>query len=432
VIEFFGVCQITPYLGETMSKHTENVATLCQTGKVTVQKRPFFLLVVLSLAISLAVSAGCGNNAGTSDGGNAASPSRGGGSAAAIDQDLNDVLKKGLNRGVLSDLPLDITDISINWDKAENEASGRFSVKTKAVEGLYNSIGNSDALRKLGITDLYEGELNVARGKINSLPEPHRTNLRNAAPQDQLSRLRFYDVVVPSGGEVTITGRAELAKYGSDWQADNIQVNSFSIGDNFTPESKLQESHKLDDPKTKEAVNAIIQERRDFAAKVDSTVADVEREKQEAAAEAERQRLAGLQKQKEDFAKFCKPGMKYEGSFQYKNASGAVSVTFDEWATNDQNSVKGSIMLFDKPDVKIQFTATVNVREVTPFPVTGEYTVPWRRLRDVYELTSGALGSMNDLFLFYTRISIQFTDGKMDFGLASGSNRIPFNLSALP
>ena len=396
---------------------------------ITMRHCSIFTLTLLSL--SLILFAGCGNQSATPNGGSAP-PSQGGGNTATSDQELNDVLRRGLNREALSELPLDITDISINWDKTDNEASGRFSVKTKAAEGLYNFISNSDALRKLGITDLYEGELNVARGKINNLPEPHRTNLRNAAPQDQLNRLQFYDLLVPSGGEVTITGSAELAKYGNDWRADNIRVNSFSIGDGFTPESKLRESYKLDDPQTKEAVNAIIQQRRDFAAKVDSTVADVEREKQEAADEAERQRLVALQKQKDDFAKFCKPGMKYEGSFQYRNASGAVSVTFDEWATNDQNSVKGSIMLFDKPDVKIPFTVAVNVGEVTPFPVTGEHVVPWGRgnpiPRDMYELTPTTRDNLQEL-LRRVRISIQFTDDKMDFALASGSNRASFDLS---
>ena len=396
--------------------------------------RPHNIIPVTLLSLSLMVCAGCGKQSGISDGGGSpAASSPQGGAGLVSDQELNDALRRGLNREALSEAPLDITEISINWNKTADEASGRFSVKTAAAEGLYDSISNSDALRKLGITDLYEGEFNVARGKINNLPEPHRTNLRNAMPpQDQLGRFRFYDLLVPSGGEVTITGSAELAKYGNDWRADNIRVNPFSIGDHFTPESKLQGSYKLDDPATKEAVNAVIQERRDFVAKVDATIADVERERQEAAAEAERQRLAALQKQKEDFAKFCKPGMKYEGSFQYKNVSGAVSVTFDEWATSDQNSVKGTIIFFNKTDVKIPFTVALNTTEVTQFPVTGTHSVPWPRgtvmPRDTYEMTPETRESMNQLVV-HDRISIQFTNDKMDFAFANALRRIPFILS---
>ena len=380
------------------------------------------------LCLSLTLLSGCGgggNNAGSgtsAEPGAAASAQSKGAADVPSDRDLNETVKRGLNRETFADVPFDITDLSVNWtDKTASEATGRFSVKAKTSEKLYKSVDTQDGLKILGIAEQYEGELNVARNKIGNLPEPHKTNLNNAIPKEQMNRFRFYDVQVPLGGEVTVTGSIELTKYGDDWRSDKIRANPFSIGTGFTPESKLQNAYKLDDPKTKEAVEALIQERKDFVARVDATVAELEQ-----------QRLATLKKQKEDFAKFCAPGKKYEGSFAHREASGAVLITFDEWAVNDQNSVKGTIIFLNRMDVKIPFTVAVNIAEVTEFPVTGTYILPDRHNSNtmtlrVYELSGGARNGMEDI-LSRDSVSIKFTD-KMDFAFGTDTRRVSLNVT---
>ena len=391
------------------------------------------LLLATLLSLSLVLYAGCENKNGNTNGGgnndsspSSSSSSRGGGGSSS-DGELNDVLKRGLNREALADLPMDITDISINWDKTASEASGRFSVKTKTTEGLYTSISNSDALRKLGITDLYEGELNVARGKINNLPEPHRTNLRNAISEDQLNRFRFYDTVVPRGGEVTLTGSAELVKYGNDWSADRIRVNSFSVGDNFTPESKLRDEYKLDDPKTKEAVNAVIQARRDFVARVDTTVADVERQQQEAAAEAERQRLAELQRQQDaldaqykTILEYIKPDARYEGTWsctRWGAQSAGITVVFGQYNAN-QTSIDGTYYLTGAPDAWVAFQLHIKPDKVESLPIKGKrgyFTPDAKAAYDQRGNADRAWANIAGSFFHYsmTEINLGIVDGKL-------------------
>lgn len=283
------------------------------------------------------------------------------------DKELNEVVKRFLAKGPLAELPLEITDIAVNWEyKSIGSASGKFSAKTKTTEKLYKSVDNKDGLKKLDVTELFEGEVNAARDKTGNLPEPHKTNLRNDVPKDNLNWFRFYEVHVPLGGEVTVTGSVELAKYGNDWQSDRLQVRDFSCGNNYTPESKLDEGYwKLDDPKAKEAVEAVIQARKDFAAKVDETIAELEK-----------QRLAALKQQKDDFDTFCAPGKKYEGSFRLGSTSGAVRITFDESATADKNSVKGTVSYLGYTQIKFGFTVAVNTQEVTNYPVIGQVVKP--------------------------------------------------------
>jgi hypothetical protein len=298
---------------------------------------------------------------------------------------------------------LEFTEVSVNWtNKTASEASGRFSITARTTEAFYRSVNHNDALRILGITELFEGERNAANSRISNLPEPHRTNLRNAVPQGQTNRFRFFDVSVPQGGEITITGSIDLAKYGEDWRADRVRANPLPVGgSNSTPVSGLHDASRLDDPQTKVAVEAIIQERKDFVARVDETIAELEQ-----------QRLAALQKQREDFERFCSPGRRYEGSFSRGSISGAVRVTFDEWATADRNTVKETITYFNSAHLQFGFTVALNTREVTTFPVIGEVVLPQRDADIRTALTESGLQTSNAHVAAVQdhRIAIRFTD----------------------
>lgn len=233
-------------------------------------------VVGLLLPLFFAVFTGCGNS------------------------ELNDALKRGLEKDVLPDV-LEITNIAVNWtDKSADGTSGKFTVKLKTTEGLCEAVTNEAGLKKLGITDLYEKESNDASRKNSNLP----TNLRCTVPQENPSLFRFYDVLVPKGGEVILTGSVELTKSGnSDWKVSRYLVDPFSCGDKFTPESKLrEEEYKLDDPKTKDAVNAVVQSRKDFVRKVDSAEKGWEQQKET----DRKEREAEVQRQREALAKLLK------------------------------------------------------------------------------------------------------------------------------
>lgn len=200
-------------------------------------------------------------------------------SIMGIDSKPNEIVERGIKRDVLSELPLEITNLIINWTgKTSSNAAAKFSLKMKTTETLYESVTNEVGLRKLEITDLYESEFNVAMGKFRNLPVSYQSDLRGAMPQDP-SRFQFYDVLVPKGGEITQTGSVELTKTGNDgWKVSRYLVDPLSCGDRFTPVSKLREGeYGLDDPKIRESVNAIIQSRRDFVSKVDTAIAGWER-----------------------------------------------------------------------------------------------------------------------------------------------------------
>jgi hypothetical protein len=142
-------------------------------------------------------------------------------------------------------------------------------VTAKIPEKLYQSVSSENGLRELGITDHHEEDINVAKRKFEELPIDRQNSLRHAIPQE-LSQFLFYKVLVSEGEEVTITGSVKLTKDGNtNWQKDYIPVDPFSFGDDFIAESKLQSAHKLDDPRTKETVQTIIQVRKDFVVNVD-------------------------------------------------------------------------------------------------------------------------------------------------------------------
>jgi len=191
--------------------------------------------------------------------------------------ELDDILQKGLNRDVIADLSLEITSLDVNWTKpSADDALGKFTAKMKATETLYIPATNDFGLQKLGIGDLYEVEFNAAKTKFRNLPVSYQNPLQDGMPQEDPSQLRFYDVLVLQGEEVTLTGSVELTKSGNNgWKVRKYLVDPFSCGDRFTPSSKLrEEEYRLDNPKTKETVNAIIQSRKKFIGEVDKAEAD--------------------------------------------------------------------------------------------------------------------------------------------------------------
>ena len=188
----------------------------------------------------------------------------------------------------LARYPLTIAGISIDWqDKPtpvdtiksfwislvsadgdiDGFASGNFTVKTTPSEKLYKTVRRDDAIRELGFKDIDEKAFNDALSRFGQLPKAYQGNL---SIPPELSQFRFYAVLVSEWDEVTLTGGVKLVLDNEGiWQSDGVEVDPLEIDDDFTPESKLKDAARLDDPKTKEAVWKIMTERKDFIAKVD-------------------------------------------------------------------------------------------------------------------------------------------------------------------
>lgn len=202
-------------------------------------------------------------------------------------ENRRDVSEKHIKEAV-SELPLEITDISVDWsakppvsdviksfwdnnslDPITHFVSGRFTALTKTTEKFYESVANEDGLRELGVIELYTKKFDRAIKKIPSLPDSYQDDLFNIIPQNP-SEFQFYKILVPEDADITLTGSIKMTRDGAEaWRKDDVQVDPLSFGDDGIPESRLGDVHKLDDPKTEEAVWAIIQKRKAFINQVD-------------------------------------------------------------------------------------------------------------------------------------------------------------------
>ncbi|MDR1270145.1 MAG: hypothetical protein LBK82_11530, partial [Planctomycetaceae bacterium] len=257
-------------------KPTTFIATLIAT---------LFVILVLYLT-------GCGNSgtnndtaefqkkvwgdAETNQSSDSSQPSSSGKPKAPDEKELNEIVKKQLWKDFVSDLPFEIVDVTANWvEKNAQSCSGDFSVNLRAKENLYDSISDKEGLEKLGIKNLYEGELKLAEEKAYKLPEPYKTNFRNEYPQDRLSNFYFVHVIRAKGSPDSAGGVVELSRYGNEWSA-NVRMKKAPSVERCIPESALNVNvKKLDDPETKKAVENIIQKRKDYVEKVDATINDL-------------------------------------------------------------------------------------------------------------------------------------------------------------
>ena len=415
--------------------------------------------------------------------------------ADAVDQELNETVKRGLDRGILAEIPLEITEVAVNWsEKNEDTATGTFSAKTKTTEGLYEPVGSEYALRKLRIADTQEGAVNQAREKTNTFPAAVRTRLRNAFSDSRLNFPAFYDVRVPKGGDVLLTGTVMLVKHGdNDWQADEIEVDFFSCGNEFTREVRLSWNvQALDNPKVMETIESVIQVRKEFIAeveaewKVNQQAQEIERQSQEVqrqietanrrvqqmqdaqrretdlarlkqqqqeadqrlavANESARQRQAALQKQKDDFDQFCKPGRRYAGTFEgtvrrtgvigTAQISGSVNLVFEESTGTTGNVVNGKITFtYDSANIERYFSVSVNTGEIVTWSVTGEIVnvgVPGNinEFSTIHGLSprNNSTGAFHNLINTYLRIRVRFMDN-MEFSVGNNESSISLTLS---
>ncbi|MDR0335972.1 MAG: hypothetical protein LBI18_02675 [Planctomycetaceae bacterium] len=278
------------------------------------------------------------------------------------EKELNEIVKKQLWKDFVSDSPFEIVDVTANWvEKTAQSCSGDFSVNLRAKENLYAPISVKDGLEKLGIKNLYEGELKQAEEKTYKLPEPYKTNLRNDYPQEQLNRFQFVHIIRPKGSPDSAGGVVELSRYGDEWSA-SIRMKKAPSVERCLPESGLNNNvQKLDDPETKKAVETIIQKRKDYVDKVDAAIKSLNDKFQ-----------ADLEKQKQNFFTFCKPNSKHEGSWKYSNTSGRVVVQFGDYESADKTIISGVYFSPQFPQFTRQFTVSVNTKEVVEFPVTGK------------------------------------------------------------
>ncbi|MDR1480284.1 MAG: hypothetical protein LBJ00_15220 [Planctomycetaceae bacterium] len=338
------------------------------------------------------------------------------------EKELNEIVKKQLWKEFVSDSPFEIADVTANWvEKTAQSCSGDFSVNLRAKENLYDSINVKEGLEKLGIKNLYEGELKLAEEKVYQLPEPYKTNLRNEYPQDRLDSFHFVQIIRPQGSPDKAGGVAELSRYGDEWSA-SVRIKKTPSVERCIPESGLNNNvNKLDDPATKKAVEDVIQKRKDYVAKVDTTITELNDKFQ-----------AALEKQKQDFLTFCKPNGKYEGTWKYGEKGGKVVVQFGNYESSDQTIISGVYFNPDYPQHQRKFTVTLNTKEVAEYPVTGILTKP---SKDFYNFVNGlrnddALRS-SMLALFEDsrdKIRIKISNGKLIVSVwASGWGSIQFD-----
>ena len=379
---------------------------------------------------------------------------------------LNEIVKQGLNKDVIPNNSLAITSLDTKWSD-KSTGSAEFTMKSKATENLYQlDVDRKIALQKLGITDTHEAEFDVAMRKYRGLQPSYQNNLR--MPKD-LSLLRFYDVLTPMSDEVTLSGSVKLTKDSDKkWQIVEFLVAPFSYdgksfyGEEFKPGSKLgEDEHRLDASKTKDAVNAIIQDRKAFATEVDMAVLQQqkaiddenarrtakEREDQERklaeAAEQERQRQAAL---KENFSKLR--GLTYEGTFTFTlsgtTLNDRVRVVFENNTSATQDTINGKITFIGaQSSLERPFTVTLNPDEGAEFSVTGIIDNSKLPFRTLDELIRGEIGprwpSQGErnyynapftLITSYRNIGIQFTN-VMTFSLLDDfESSIRLNISS--
>ncbi|MDR2757678.1 MAG: hypothetical protein LBC20_18460, partial [Planctomycetaceae bacterium] len=137
------------------------------------------------------------------------------------EKELNELVKKQIWKDFVSDSPFEIVDVTVNWvEKNAQSCSGDFSVNLRAKENLYDSISVKEGLEKLGIKNLYEGELKQASEKAYKLPEPYKTNLRNEYPQERLDNIQFVNVIRPKGSPDKAGGVVEINRYGDEWSTN--------------------------------------------------------------------------------------------------------------------------------------------------------------------------------------------------------------------
>ncbi|MDR2115015.1 MAG: hypothetical protein LBP87_01390 [Planctomycetaceae bacterium] len=277
------------------------------------------------------------------------------------EKELNEIVKKQLWKEFVSDSPFEIVDVTTNWvEKTAQSCSGDFSVNLRAKENLYDTISVKDGLEKLGIKNLYEGELKQAEEKAYKLPEPYKTNLRNEYPQDRLDHFQFVHVIRTKGSPDSTGGVTELSRYGNEWSA-SVRIKKIPQVERCIPESGLNNNvKKLDDPATKKAVDDFIQKRKDYISKVDTTINDLNKKYE-----------ADLLAQKENFLKFCKPNAQYKGSWRFNATSGNVVVLFGDYETGDKTVISGVYYSPDYPQFKRKFTVSLNTKESADYPVTG-------------------------------------------------------------
>ena len=379
---------------------------------------------------------------------------------------LNETVKQGLNKDVIPNSSLEITDLVVKWSD-KSAGSAEFTMKSKATENLYQlEVDRKIALQQLGITDTFEAEFDTAMRKYHGLRSSYQSSLRT--PKD-LSLLRFYGVLVPMGDEVTLSGSVKLTKDSNKkWQIAEFLVSPFShggrsfYGEEFKPGSKLgEDEHRLDASQTKDAVSAIIQDRKTFAAEIDKAVLqqqqaideenarfnDEERErlrlKQVEAAKREQQRQAAL---KENFGKLR--GLAFDGNFTFTlsgtTLNDRVSVVFENSANSAQDTINGKITFIGvQSSLERPFTVNLNTTEGAEYPVTGiidNRKLPFGSLDELIRLeigprwpTQGERNYYNAPFTLitgYRNIGIQFTD-VMSFSLRDNfGNSIRLNISS--
>ncbi|MDR3196380.1 MAG: hypothetical protein LBU34_00805 [Planctomycetaceae bacterium] len=339
------------------------------------------------------------------------------------EKELNEIVKTQIWKEFVSDSPFEIADVTVNWiEKTAQSCSGDFSVNLRAKENLYEDISVKDGLEKLGIKNLYEGELKQAEEKVYKLPEPYKTNLRNEYPQDQLNRFHFVNVKRAKGSADKAGGIVVLNRYGNTWNVSVQFKTSPSVGSCY-PESGLNDSvKKLDNPETKKAVEDIIQKRKDYVNKVDTTINDLNKKFENA-----------LTSQKENFLKLCKPNVKYEGSWKYKDTGGSVVVLFGNYENADKTIINGVYYSPDYPQFKRKFTVSVNTKEVAEYPATGtlEDSRSFKKDNSFPDYRNEAIKfKMMDTLMSRDRdkVRIKFSNNKLVFDVwSSGWGNVQFD-----
>lgn len=383
-------------------------------------KNTFALTVSLLLFCSLALLFGCGKKSefetqtGSEIGNSLFPSSREKGSdmpngepkPVKIDEkELSELIKVALQREYFREFTYEVSEVAVEWmDKDVFSYLGNYTAVIKAKEKMYEEISNREGRREL-LEDEYEGKLKIANEKAKTLPEPHKSQMLNSYPTDDLRQFEFYKLVQPKGGEQTIRGSVEMTR---EHQDDPFKVTSVS---KRTPiESMILESElsgkasRMDDGETREVLEKIVKKRKQWVEEVDRRLEEIHIDNQKKEAEWTKK-----------IAESIYPGAKYEGisnDHEMNPTPHKIIVEFGDYEMPDQSQISGR---YYNPDAKgvvttfslpLGFTGDVNADLVGPL---REHFNPQglKRVPGYYRNTSGYtspikvhFGLLDDKILF--------------------------------
>ena len=331
---------------------------------------------------------------------------------------FDEALRAGVNEKLFG-MPLETTPvISVRPAKTNGSVSGDFAIEVTATEDFFTFVSKEDVLKEVGGINHDDN--------ARKLGIPDKDNMHNTYKEgvdEKVLNQQFYKRIFLNGDKISLSGSIELARRSSgDWEAANqIQLDSVSTArdENFTldrivSKSKLPDNNTIIDSAVKENIEKNIKKFDDH--------------------------LAELKKLKDEFDKFCGPGMQYTGNFGA--FGGQIDVTIDFTGAANPNRVMGTITFeppLKKARVKRPFELVFNIQEKI---VTGNINnanllgpQAWQALVGPAPRQVQGVINLWNVMNQNTEIEIRFENARPFSIHGNGANRVPrkieFNLQAV-